>query len=372
MTETEKRLAPLVDQMEEALPNLQARMAEVEHLKQAAEKNQSVIDQAAVFLKDAKKGNFSQKKNFGDSFSDEIKAAHDLRLEEIKSFTQDRKGKFSITLKEVGNMTTSNLTGDGVASYGSRQGLIPNQKVNFRDLVPTTQSPTGVYVHYRETGGEGGFGVQTEGAAKSKVDYDLTEVKTVSKYIAGIATFSKHLMFHLPFLQSTLTRLLMRDFYKKENDYFWSLVAANATGSVSSSETDDNKQLIDYIMQILDSNFNASFILVKNSQKGRLLKLLYDNHNYFGAGSIIGTPDGNISVAGVPIVGASFASDDKVMIIDSEMIERIETESMRVDFSFENQDNFEKNLVTARLECFEELNLLRTDAHFYLDMGNAS
>jgi hypothetical protein len=60
------------------------------------------------------------------------------------------------------------------------------------------------------------------------------------------------------------------------------------------------------------------------------------------------------------------------MIIDTDFIERVEGESLRVEFSFEDSDNFQRNLVTARIECFEALNLIRTDAHIYADFGNVS
>ncbi len=58
------------------------------------------------------------------------------------------------------------------------------------------------------------------GSATRSSDYrwskmDFTPTKTVKKYIDGYATFSKKLMSKLPFLQNTLPRILLRDFYKK-------------------------------------------------------------------------------------------------------------------------------------------------------------
>ncbi len=43
----------------------------------------------------------------------------------------------------------------------------------------------------------------------------FTSTKTVKKYIDGYATFSKKLISKLPFLNKTLPRILLRDFYKK-------------------------------------------------------------------------------------------------------------------------------------------------------------
>ena len=116
-----------------------------------------------------------------------------------------------------------------------------------------------------------------------------------------------------------------------------------------------------------DADYSNSFILVKNSEKGEILKQLYSNGYYAGAGSVVGMPDGTIRIADTPVIGASFATAGKIMIIDYDFIERIETESLRIEFSYENEDNFKRNLVTARVECFEDLNLLRPDAHSYID-----
>ena len=172
-------------------------------------------------------------------------------------------------------------------------------------------------------------------------------------------------MKNLPWLQTTLVRMLLRDFFKKENFKFYQNVANNATGYTTTAETDDVKQIIDILTGRADQDFNNSFILCKNAEVGVLLKALYTNGYYAGSGSVVGTPDGNVRIAGVPIIGVSWAASGKVMIIDSDFIERVQTEDLRVEFSFEDSDNFEKNLVTARVECFENLNLLRTDSHSY-------
>jgi HK97 family phage major capsid protein len=335
-------------------------------------KNQEVIDN---FLADKKKRDENAKKNkksFGEAMHEELANQFESKQKEIQNFAKDRNAKLSFELKTVGDMTIPvNLTGQGVATFNSNVGLVPNQKVNMRDLIPTTISPTGIYVSYRETGGEGGITTQVEGAAKSQKDYDLARVETVSGYISGYVRFSKQMMYVLPWLQTSLVRMLLRDFYKEENRKFYAAIALAATGFSTTAETDDNKAIIDLLYGRADQDFNNSFILGKNNMVGRMLKLMYGNGYYSGAGSVVGTPNGQVSISGIPVIGASFATSDKVMIIDSDYIERVETESLRVDFSYEDADNFTKNLVTARVECFEDLNLLRTDAHSLLDLGNS-
>lgn len=352
----------------EKMKEIDELKSEVKVLKDNADKNQQVIDK---FVADGGKKKLTEKKTFGDVFTEEIGNAFESKQAEFEAFRKDRNAKLIIELKTVGNMLlSSNLSGDGVASYNQRQGLVPSQKVNFRDLIPVTQSPTGLYVTYRETGTEGSISAQTEGSGKTQIDYDLTEVKVVSDYIAGYARFSKQMMYQLPFLQGTLQRMLLRDFYKAENAAFFTAVSGGATGSTTMSATVDAEQLIELIANQMNANFNASYILVNPSEWARLLATKPSDYSIPG-GTVI-DPNGNIRIAGVPVIAVPWVTDDKALIIDNEYIERVETESLRVEFSYEDADNFTKNLVTARVECFEDINLLRTDAHIYADLGNAS
>jgi len=334
-----------------------------------------LLDARVKGIRQAPAGNI-EKKNFGNVYEEVMQEVFESKQDEIKSFQKDRHAKLVVEIdrKTVGNMLlSSNLTGDGVASYGSRQGIVPSQKVNFRDLMPTTISPTGLYVTYRETGTEGSISVQTEGSAKTQIDYDLTEVKMVSDYIAGYARFSKQMMYQLPFLQSTLQRMLLRDFYKAENARFFSTVSGAATGSttaVTGLTNNDAEQMLGFITNQLAADFNASYGLVSYQQWARLLAT--KPADYSVPGGMVIDPQGNIRIVGVPIIGASWVADDKVLLADSDYLERVETESIRIEFSYEDADNFTKNLVTARIECFEDVNMLRTDALIYGDFGNAS
>ena len=336
--------------------------AAVVTMDEAAKKNQAALDQL-IAEKAAKTVN-NKTKSFGDAFSEQMAEAFDAKQAEIKEFQKNKNAKLTIDLKAVGTMTTSaNLSGDGVATYNSRQGLVPAQKINFRDLIPTAVSPTGLYVTYRETGTEGSIGIQTEGNLKSQIDYDLTEVKVVSDYIAGFARFSKQMMFQLPFLQNTLQRMLLRDFYKKENSTFFSAVSSAATGSTTTAASVDAEQLVDWIANQLDANFEASFALVSYAQWADLLKT--KPTDYSVPGGVIIDPNGNIRIAGVPVIGASWVTNDKALIVDASYLERVETVGLRVEFSYEDSDNFQRNLVTARVECFEDINIMRTDALIY-------
>jgi HK97 family phage major capsid protein len=306
-------------------------------------------------------------KSIGEQIAEQLDSNMAIAEKELKS----SGGSFTMNLKAVGNMLlSSNLTGDSVATYNPNQAILPAQKLNFRDLVSTVQSATGTFVTYKESGSEGAITAQTEGASKGQIDYDLTEVKTVNAYIAGFATFSKQMMKSLPFIEQTLTRMMLRDFFKAENASFFGTVSGAATGSTTVSATDDVEEIIQLIGNQKTANFNASYALVSPAQMARLIISTYNKGYYAGAGAVILNGAGGLTIFGTPVFEASWVTDDKVLIFDRDYIERVEVEGLNVTFSYENGTNFVQNLVTARIECYEAVNLMLPTAAIYADLGN--
>jgi HK97 family phage major capsid protein len=306
-------------------------------------------------------------KSIGEQIAENLDSNMAIAEKELKS----SGGSFTMNLKAVGNMLlSSNLTGDSVATYNPNQAILPAQKLNFRDLVSTVQSATGTFVTYKESGSEGAITAQTEGASKGQIDYDLTEVKTVNAYIAGFATFSKQMMKSLPFIEQTLTRMMLRDFFKAENASFFGTVSGAATGSTTVSATDDVEEIIQLIGNQKTANFNASYALVSPAQMARLIISTYNKGYYAGAGAVILNGAGGLTIFGTPVFEASWVTDDKVLIFDRDYIERVEVEGLNVTFSYENGTNFVQNLVTARIECYEAINLMLPTAAIYADLGN--
>lgn len=337
-------------------------------LEKEAKENQEAVDNLLTRMKGVNGALNIGKKSFNEAFAIEVKS----NFEQLQNIT--KRNGVTLNLKTVGDMATStNLTGDGQTSYSQQQGLVPSPTYNFRDFIPATISATGQYVHYRETGGEGGAAVQTEGSAKAQIDFDFTEVKTVQTTIAGYVRFTKQLMKNLPWLQTTLPRLLMRKYFEVENARFSGIFAANANGFGTSFETDNAKQIIDILAGRGDSNFKTSFMLCRYTELGKILKLLYANGYYQGAGSVVGQPDGSVRIMNTPIVPVSWVpSNDKIMFIDNDYIERVEMDSLKVEFFEQDGNNVTENKITARIECTTELNLLRTDAHSYIDTGDSA
>jgi HK97 family phage major capsid protein len=377
---TKTEIEAQIKALESKIPDVKAIEDGVKEIKEwqvkkdeADKKNQEALN--GLVAQGKNKTLNQPKKSFSDAFATAVQENEDQFMkfghrkdDVIKLQLKD----ISMDTKTVGDMLiSSNLTGDPVASYGSRQGLIPGDYINFRDLVPTTKSPTGLYVFYREGAGEGAVARQTEGSAKAQVDSDFTEVKVVNTYLAAFQRFSKQMMHNLPWIQNTLSRILLRKFYQKENaEFYATLSAASDAGSGTGGNIAED--ILNLIAEQRDNNFASSFILTTNTNWVSLMTTTRPSTgtDYSIPGGVSFDQNGVVRVAGVPVICAPWVTAGDIQVIDRDYVERVEVEGVNVEISYEDATNFTTNKVTARIECMEELNLLRTDAH--LNLGTAS
>lgn len=346
---------------------LEEQSKHVNQLLQIAEKNQPIIDNMIALQERQLNNQTTEKKDWGMGWQEVIEGMKTKGSKAIDG--KDSKIEFNLkTTMTIGNT----LTGVGVNTYNTRQGLLPTQKRNFRDLISTTPSATGLFVTYRETNAAQSAGVQTEGSDKSNLVYTFTAGTNTLKYIAGYVTFTKQLLFQAPFFETTLPRMLQRDFFRKENDYLYTTIAGSATGSNAAANptpTVDIEEVIRMIGNQRNAEFEASIGIIDWNEWARLA---VTKPNDYSMPLVVTSPNNDaLYVAGMPLVGASYAQTDHLLLFDTDFVERVEGESLRVEFSYENSDNFQKNLITARVECFEEVNLLRSDAIIYRDFGNS-
>jgi hypothetical protein len=117
----------------------------------------------------------------------------------------------------------------------------------------------------------------------------------------------------------------------------------------------------------------ASLGLLRFTALNNINKDLLGLGNNQNAAGVISRPDGSLVVNGVPIIPVSWIpSKDKVLIFDQDYMERVEVESLALEFFEEDRDNVPKNLITARLECLEEINPMLPPSIIIGDFGNAT
>lgn len=340
----------------------------VDEVKEMAKKSQEQLDKISEKL---------NKKTIGGMEDNSFGAVLAVELEKnFEQIKQVRKGNgFSMALKVVGTMTSANnLTGDVVRTYQSYPALVPSPLLNMRDLVGSVNSATGSYVIYRETGAEGSISEQTTpGNPKTQRDYDLTQVIFTANYIAGFVRIAKQMLQDLPFMQTALPQMLLRDFYKAENTIMYTALSTAATGSTTTSYTADVEQIIDWVANLEAADFPVNGIVINPKDWATILITHPTNAAYSVPGGVVINPvTGGIMIAGIPVYKASFIPRDKVLLGDWTQAKRVVVDDLKVEFFEQDSDNVQRNLITVRVESREVLAIDRPDAFVFADLGNVT
>ncbi len=203
----------------------------------------------------------------------------------------------------------------------------------------------------------------TPGIAKSQLDYDLTRVDYVARYLAGFVKIDRSMLQDLPFLQSALPQMLLRDFYKQENSKFFTDLSTAATGSTSTIGTNEVEKIIDYIANLLDTNFAPNAITVNARLWAKILTTKPNDYSLPGGVTVDNV--GNVRILGLPLLPASWMPAGKVIVGEWDLAKRVEVDGLKVQFFEQDDINVQQNLITVRIECREVLAIEQPAAFVY-------
>jgi HK97 family phage major capsid protein len=293
---------------------------------------------------------------------DVLQKAISENFDTIKTVTKGRSQR--IETKDVGNMTqAANLTGESVHTYQPGVAIVPSQKVNFADLIPTVNSSTGTYVLYRETTSEGSISSQgTPGAAKTQIDYDLAAITYNATYISGFARYAKQMAQDLPFLTSFLPSALRRDYFKAENSIFYTAFVG-AISALTTVKVATVEKVIDAIAQLETLNYDVNGVVV-NPSVWMEIALTKSTEGVYSQPGVVTLMNGNLAINGVPVYKASWVAANTVLVGDWSMAKKVLVDGLAVEFFEQDSDNVTKNLITARVESRTVLAIDRPDAFF--------
>lgn len=361
--------AVAVDGLKSELEELKSQVAVV---KDAADKLEAKNNRKTM--------NENQVKGFNATLADAIEKNADsiakLGRGEVK-----RSG-FVLDTKAVGNMTEAvNLTGDIQRQYAPQVYALPNRKVHLRSLLPVGTISTGLFTFPKETGGEGDVAPQTQGSAKSQVDFDITMTDAPAQYIAGFVRISRQMLDDVPAMTSFLQARLLEKYLLAEDAQLLNGngSAPNLTGltvnaaAFSGAATVDVEQLVQAIAQVSSSNYSANGILINPTDWAAIMNTKNTNAAYSLPGSTVVTTDGSVSIAGIPVFQSTAIAADKFLVGDWSMGAQImQNQGISVQFSEFDSDNFQKNLITVRVEARIAFPIYYNNAFVYGDFGNVA
>lgn len=275
-------------------------------------------------------------------------------------------GQGAIQTKAVGDMSNANLTGYASRDIRSSVIVAPYRKTRIRQLL-SVGPMTAALMQYpqKKTTGEGSVGMQTEGQAKSQIDYDF-EMKDVSaKTIAVFARVTKQSLQDIAWLANFMSTQMINDWMDKEDEQ---LLTGDGTGQnilgIMPQATDYVKTagvaanyfeyLIDAIAQLESNNYAASAAVMHPLDFMKLLTYKSTTGEFNHPGLVYGS-DNILRLYGTAIIKNNAISRGHGVVGDWERAELLVRESLQFDLSYEDGNNFTENKVTLRVEGREAL-----------------
>lgn len=306
----------------------------------------------------------------GKFFDEALSEALDLKenqeqLEELKS---NKNAKVTLQLKAVGTMGISSIADISMANAEMRPGIImlPNRRIHMRDIMNTGRMTTSDFHYLREVGGEGDVDMWAENSGvKPALDLDYIEKTASSQYIAGVLDISRKSLDDIPALRSALApRLLEKYLIKEDQQILQGLGTGNQLEGILevAEEYDGNKirlieRVIDAIGQLEENEFYADGVIIKPRDWAEIATTISQGTEQVftlpGLG-IVSMSGGVLYINGVPVYKMNGMPGDpnRQFLVGDWMMgaQLLIREDPRVEFSYENADNFKQNKVTVRVE----------------------
>ena len=373
-------------QIEAKMAELKSKLDEIETLKSqivvlkdAADKNQAVIDEF-VAAKNAKSVT-PEVKTFNSMLMDGIKENED------KIRTLKKGQSVSFEMKAVADMTFANNFSTADNSVTTvRPGIIelPKRKLHIRQLLQGGSMGTSNFAYVKEVAGEEAPETVAEGAAKNQFDLDFQEAEVKAEYIAGYIRMSKKMLDDVTGMTTFLQSRLMEKLLRVEDDQ---LLNGDGTSPNLSGITDsgnftaasggsvDVEQLVYAIAQLENLDREANGILLNPSDYWAIAlnKGATSGDYSLPAGIVTVSEGGILRIGGVPVYRSTAVTADKFIVGDWVMGANLLTrEAPRVEFFYEDGNNVTKNQVTVRVEERVAFPIYGSDYFIYGDFGNAS
>lgn len=317
-------------------------------------------------------------KNLESQIFEQLKAGQEKGIfkkenESGKKIFSLKDGHRSLHQKAVGIITTGNLTdgasGQGYSAIDIRSNVItsPAPAVRVRNLLNSSVMREAILQYPQFTGGEGSPNYQVnQGDTKAQIDYDFKMVTLEPKILAAFAVVSKKSLNDISWLANFFSTQMMLDLLSKEDyellngtgtDSIKGLIPSATTYTPTEAAYNTiHEYMVDMIAQLESTNYTANGIVLNPLDYAKLLiyKTTTGEFNY--PGLVFGGSQRNLlTFNGTPIYKISQMPRGTTLVGDWTRAEMLIREGIQFDISYEDGDNFKKNLVTLRIE--EEVDL---------------
>jgi Phage capsid family. len=189
---------------------------------------------------------------------------------------------------------------------------------------------------------------------KPDVGYNFKDATADVHWIAGIVRIKREMLDDISFLRSYIPQQLVygkRGIFIRENTLILATMNTNSI-AYDGAKTILIEKLADAIIgQMRDNYHNASYVLMNNRDLADLIFMKATGSGEYDLPKVVQlTGTGDITIAGVPVIGLPQFAKGTAFVVDSSQSLFVSRMQPEVRFFEEDRDNVPKNLITIRGE----------------------
>ena len=333
-------------------------------VKNLTEKHSEIVERLDKMEVENKKDNFegvyrTKSEAFGDALN---------KSESFKAMKNGTQGNASLELKAdvlissdfAGATSERDATGVQRVEGIKRD---PSNVTNMMGIIPVGSTSSNVIRYVKESAYTDNAANVAEGSAPTDSEFQLTAEDAVVQKTSAVMTISQEMLDDTPALSSYLSQRLPAKINTVIDDQLigGSGSSPNLLGLMNGGTTFaaggfanaiESAQELDVLYvamnQLALSNYAANGIVL-NPTDFHKIALLKDTTNEYLRGNSLVSADGFFRINGVPVYMNNKMAAGNFVVADFSQASQVwQREGLRVDFGYENNDNFDKYLVSVR------------------------
>ena len=333
-------------------------------IKDLLDKHTNIVDRLdAIEVENKKPTSEPVYKTKGEVFTDALN-----KSESLKAMKDGTSGNASLEIK-ADVLISSDFAGANSARDATGVMRVdgikrdPSNITNMMGIIPVVNTDSNVVRFVKESAYTDNAGAVAEGSAPSDSEFELTAEDAVVQKITAVMTISQEMLDDTPGLSSYLSTRLPGKINSSIDDQLigGSGSSPNLLGLLNGgtvfaaggfANAIESAQELDVLYvamnQLAIANFAATGIVL-NPTDFHKIALLKDTTNEYLRGNSLISADGFFRINGVAVHMNNKLSAGNFIVGDFSQGSQVwQREGLRVDFGYENNDNFDKYLVSVR------------------------
>jgi HK97 family phage major capsid protein len=316
------------------------------------------------------------------TFSEAVKEA--LNTQSFKDLVDKKTRRTGELMLKVDDMTQGNSFESTLVVEAQRvPGIVydPDRRQRVRDLIAVGTTGSNAVTYVQEYAYDDNTDMTSEGAEKKQGDFDLKMVSSTVRKISAYLMLSEEMLADVEGLMSYISARLPSKLKLKED---YQLLYGDGTGinlsGITTNATAYTGGLADPDITEIDvlvtaakectthsgsglSEYQATAMLIHPTDATKIKLAKDDNGNYIHPWIFM--PNGQITLDGVPVVVTTAITAGDFLVGDFKLGAQVfDRRQASIEISYENEDNFVKDMITIRI--FERIALCVYRPHAFI------